>query len=116
MLSGGMDEPTLSPSLNVSASRPVQSSSYNDADTAAAADEDERDDESDDDDLLRYRRRKNEDSTLYIILGVIVGAVLVGVLVALFICARQQHKQRLLIGMRLSSLLSITLVIRVTDD
>jgi len=60
---------------------------------AAAADDD------DEKDVVRYgRQRRHEDDTLYIILGVIVGAVLIGVLVSLFVCARQQHKQRLLIG------------------
>jgi len=46
----------------------------------------------------RYERRKREDDTLYVILGAIVGAILIGVLVTLFVCARQQHKQRLLLG------------------
>ena len=48
--------------------------------------------------LARYDRRRREDDTLYVILGAVVGAVLIGVLVTLFICARQQHKQRLLLG------------------
>jgi len=43
-------------------------------------------------------RRKPEDDLLYIILGIIVGAILIGVLVALFICARQHCKQRRLLG------------------
>ena len=52
-----------------------------------------------DGDSPRYDRRKREDDTLYVILGTIVGTILIGVLVTLFVCARQQHKQRLLLGM-----------------
>ena len=64
---------------------------------AAAATED--DNETDDDASLGYRQRRQEDDLLYVILGVTVGAILIGLLVALFVCARRQHRQRLLLGM-----------------
>ena len=60
------------------------------------------DDVADDDNDGNYEdglpKRNAEDDMLYIILGVVVGVILIGVLVALFICARQQHKQRRLLG------------------
>jgi len=72
-------------------------------DTAAAAAADDDDDDDAVSGMVRYDsgrgwRRGREDDTLYVILGVIVGAVLIGVLVTLFVCARRQHKQRLLLG------------------
>ena len=111
-MSGGTDSwlstSTSSPALNVDASPRLQLSSPPSAAAAAAAaggdgvgdDDDDDGDDGDDDDVgsLSYRRRKRDDNTLYIILGVVVGAILVGILVALFVCARHQHKQQLLLG------------------
>ena len=113
MMSGGTNSRLLpvtsSPVLNVNTTRGIQLSSRDSAAAAAAAaagdggdeddeDDDNRDEDGDADGSLRYPRRKREDDTLYIILGVIIGAILIGVLVALFVCARQQQKQRLLLG------------------
>ena len=85
---------TSSPAFNVSASGGIQMSSYDDVD--------DDDDDYDKRSSLISPRRKPEDDMLYIILGVIVGAILIGVLAALFVCARQQHKQRRLLGTGIS--------------
>jgi len=86
---------TSSPAFNVSASGGIQMSSYDDDDDDDGDDYDKRS-------SLISPRRKPEDDMLYIILGVIVGAILIGVLAALFVCARQQHKQRRLLGTGIS--------------
>ena len=54
---------------------------------------------------LRYKRRSHKDDTLYIVLGVVVGSLLVGVFVTLFVCARRQRKQRLVLGTTVELLL-----------
>ena len=101
MLSKGTDQwppaSTLSPSFNVSASRGMALSSY-DNDGVAGDDNGDNDEAG----LPGYQHRKPEDNMLYIILGVVTGAILIGVLVALFICARQHHKQRRLLGITIS--------------
>ena len=73
---------------------PTRHSQLSRDDPAAAA----ADDDDDDDRSLTHPRLQRQDDTLYVILGVVVGAVFIGVLITLFICVRQQHKQRLLIG------------------
>jgi len=101
LLSDGTDSwplgQTSSPLMNVTAGAHRQLTSL--TDDTGDGDNGGVDDGGGGGGLVRYGRRKHiEDDTLYIVLGVIVGTVLIGVLVTLFICARQQHKQRLLIG------------------
>jgi len=85
---------TSAPVLSANASHYIPQPSL-DADND---DDDDNDGDAGDRGSSRYRWRRRQDSMLYIILGIVVGAILVGVLVALFVCARQQHRRRLLLG------------------
>jgi hypothetical protein len=47
---------------------------------------------------------QQENSTLFIVLGIVCGTILVGLLVLLFVCIRRQKQQRVLIGSFASAL------------